>query len=108
MSVPLQPRNVLLDDGQFLVVLHEGHRAELSAVFLERRSRWIPETPQGLECVGACIPRPDGLWETRIAIADSAECTDGHRIVASGLGWSDALVRLWQARQEAYARYASP
>ena len=108
MTVHLQRQNVILEDGEFLVVLHDGHRTELSAMFLERRCGVSPETPRGLECVGACVPTPGGLWEARIAVRTCAAYPEGVRIVVSGAARLDALVSLWRARRETDVRFASP
>jgi len=107
MTVSLRPRNVVLDDGEFLLALHDGNRAEFSAGFLERRCPVTPETPRGLECVGACTRISDGSWEVRIAVPESARCSNGHHSVVSGVARLDALVSLWRARREAHVRYTS-
>ena len=107
MPVSLYPRNVVLDDGEFLVALHDGHRADLSAGFLERRCRVAPETPRGLECVGACTRKSGDAWEVRIAVRESAQYPEGYRTVISGVARLDALVSLWHARRVAYVRYSS-
>ena len=108
MTVHLQLKNVLLEDDEFLVVLHDGHRAELSGMFLERRCGVSPETPRGLECVGACAPTPGELWEARIAVRACAAWPEGVRIVVGGVPRLEALVSLWHARRDADVRFASP
>ena len=108
MAVPFQPRNVVLDDGEFVLALHDGDRAELSAAFLERRCRVALETPRGLECVGVCTRMSGDSWEARIAVPQSAVCPNGHRSVISGVARLDALVSLWRARRDAHVSYSSP
>ena len=107
MPVSFQPRNVVLDDGEFLLALHDGDRVELSAAFLERRCRVTPETPRGLECVGACTRVSGDSWDVRIAVQESARCPKGSRVIITGVARLDALVSLWRARRDAYVRYSS-
>jgi hypothetical protein len=95
----------LLDDGSFFVVGADGG-AQGSAGFLERRCAISPETPNGTECLGAFVQRPDGKWEARISTKFDMASRSDCKILSTSSERVDAIVALWRARHEAQRQTA--
>jgi len=96
---------LILDDGEFYVVLNPNHAPDVAAGYLERRCFVTPSTPGGFECIGSFTMQPGGLWEAKISkvyeAADDSDCT----VVTHSVDRRDAIVALWKARYEAFVGY---
>jgi hypothetical protein len=93
---------VLLDDGQFLVVLDVNQSADMANGYLKRRCFVGPSTPEGTACVGNFVQEPSGRWCATINapydLRSDSDCT----VVATGAARLDAIIDLWHARHDAY------
>ena len=105
MASTTQTAQVILDDGEFYVVLNPNHTPDVAAGYLERRCLVTPSTPGGFECIGSFTMQPAGAWEAKISkvysAVDDCDCT----VVAQEVDRLAAIVALWKARYEAFVGY---
>ena len=94
-------QDLILDDGEYYVVLKQHHFAEGAVGFLERRCSVSDDTPNGRECIGAFTRCADGSWAARISTVYNPDADSECRVVATGAKRLDAIAALWQYRKSA-------
>jgi hypothetical protein len=94
-------RTLILDDGEYYVVLASHQEANRAVGFLERRCAVSDETPNGRECLGAFTRAGGCGWAARIATEFDPRTGDECHVVAAGVMRLDAIAALWQSRHNA-------
>ena len=94
-------QTLILDDGEYYVVLAAHQAADGAVGFLQRRCAVSEDTPNGLECLGAFTPFNSGGWSARISTEFDPRTVEECRVVASGVARLDAIAALWQSRRNA-------
>lgn len=94
-------QTLILDDGEYYVVLAAHQVADGAVGFLERRCAVSDETPNGLECLGAFTRANGSGWAARISTAFDPCTGDECRVVAAGVARLDAIAALWHYRRNA-------
>ena len=94
-------QTLILDDGEYYVVLAADQAADCAVGFLERRCAASDETPNGRECLGAFTRAGGGGWAARIATEFDPRTGGECYVVAAGVMRLDAIAALWQSRHNA-------
>jgi len=94
-------RTLILDDGEYYVVLAEHQLADCAVGFLERRCAVSGDTPNGRECLGAFTRANAGGWTARISTEFDRRTGNECHVVAKGVMRLDAIAALWQSRRNA-------
>jgi hypothetical protein len=105
MKTLTQPE-LLLDDGNYYIVLNPHQAASTAAGFLQRRCSVGSATPGGFECVGSFAIETDGRWAAHIAKDCGAVDDSSSTAVTTGVDRLEAIIALWQARRLAPPRLA--
>ena len=89
---------IILDDGEYYIVLNCNYPAQNAPGFLQRRCSIGPTTPGGYECLGSFDNMPNGTWKTDVTAPYDAETDGDCRVVAIGVSRMEAINALWKAR----------
>ena len=92
---------LILDDGEYFVVLAAHQPAGAAVGFLERRCAVTSEAPNGRECLGAFTHAQGIGWTARIATEFEPAAGCDHHVVAAAATRLDAIAALWRARRYA-------
>lgn len=92
-------QSVILDDGEYFVVLAMHQVADGTVGFLERRCAVSGDAPNGHECVGTFTRAANGGWAARLASEFDPATGREYHLVADGVMRLEAIVSLWRSRQ---------
>lgn len=90
---------LILDDGEYFVVLAAHQPAGTAVGFLERRCPVTSEAPNGRECLGAFTHAQGIGWTARISTEFDPSSGCDHQVVAASVARLDAIAALWRARR---------
>lgn len=94
-------QTLILDDGEFFVVLAAHQTPEGAVGFLERRCATRADAPNGHECLGAFTRCDGGGWTARISTEFDQTTGRECEVVAVGVKRLDAIAALWLSRRSA-------
>lgn len=103
--IDVNPRALLLDDGEYIVEMAADEPAPRALAFLRRRCYEGVTTPDGMECIGRVVRTDRGLWSAFIDSDYNALTGLDVREIAASNDRATAVASLWQARRDARCRH---